>query len=1001
MAAPTSNNEVTARRLTRLLTGSDGNGGLWGKIKDKLAGKQDTLAAQTAYTSKGTATKVPQITTNSLGQVTGITEVTITGVTPASHTHGNIANGGTLTDTAAAASGNDYVVIRDADNAKIQTSTIKGTDVADAVSKKHSHSTLTLSTTAQAYDGSHTLALPSTDPYTSARTPASHTHGNITNGGALQTTDVTIASGDKLVVTDASDSNKVARASIAFDGSTTGQLLSKAGTFQNPKEAYLEWGGKNFAGGYGPLDAALVSELGANRFAYGKPAGIAIEYTRDGGTTWQDYGATDAQKIAFFTISQQFVIGKADSTNKATAAENWEKYKLRITLSFPGFGLDCRLCKFAMLVARNGTVNPKVTLRAMTRTEEEGAATTWSTRGTTTLAGWSGWNILNTTLTETWSGASSQKGNYSKWEFLFEAGSASSGSDLNYSGLIVYCIYAYGASPAWTAPSDLAKTGHLYSYDASKNATFPAKVTATEFNGTATTARNYDTSTGTIKTTFDNKTDFASVTDTTIDSNTTAASVQSYFNNNVTALRAKVVYKQYSNENLLLFGKGSVNYGVVVKAGYDSRYLYLMRKSKGTWVGGEAWEKVSAGYADTAGSASKLGTSNLGSTTKPIYLAAGVATECSAYAGGTAVTLNGTSAAASTASFYAPTGAGTSGQILTSAGTGAPTWSTANAALVGITVTSSSVSDGTNTFNKYVHPTTAGNKHVPSGGATGNILGWDSAGTAKWISPSASTVGITVTSTSVSDGTNTFNKYTHPTTSGNKHVPSGGSSGQFLGWSADGTAAWVANPNTDTKVTSAANHYTPETASGSDKTASASGATAAWSIDVVKGVTLNTDGKGHVTGVSVTSGKIPANPNTDTKVTSSANHYTPATASGSDVTASATGATAAWSIDVVKGVTLNTDGKGHVTGLSVTSGKIPGNPNTDTKQNVTLATTSKAFITGVTTTPTSSAQALTGVADTGVYLTTNAGELNATKYKINEACTMQYNSSTLSVDFVF
>lgn len=69
---------------------------------------------------------------------------------------------------------------------------------------------------------------------------------------------------------------------------------------------------------------------------------------------------------------------------------------------------------------------------------------------------------------------------------------------------------------------------------------------------------------------------------------------------------------------------------------------------------------------------------------------------------------------------------------------------------------------------------------------------------------------------------------------------------------------------TDTKVTSSANHYSPSTVSGQDKTASASGATAAWSIDVVKGVTLNTDGKGHVTGLSVTSGKIPANPNTNT-----------------------------------------------------------------------------------------------------------------------------------------
>lgn len=34
------------------------------------------------------------------------------------------------------------------------------------------------------------------------------------------------------------------------------------------------------------------------------------------------------------------------------------------------------------------------------------------------------------------------------------------------------------------------------------------------------------------------------------------------------------------------------------------------------------------------------------------------------------------------------------------------------------------------------------------------------------------------------------NNYTHPTSSGNKHIPSGGSSGQILRWSADGTAVW-------------------------------------------------------------------------------------------------------------------------------------------------------------------------------------------------------------------
>ena len=36
------------------------------------------------------------------------------------------------------------------------------------------------------------------------------------------------------------------------------------------------------------------------------------------------------------------------------------------------------------------------------------------------------------------------------------------------------------------------------------------------------------------------------------------------------------------------------------------------------------------------------------------------------------------------------------------------------------------------------------------------------------------------------------NNYVHPTTSGNKHIPSGGSSGQILRWNADGTAVWGA-----------------------------------------------------------------------------------------------------------------------------------------------------------------------------------------------------------------
>ena len=54
------------------------------------------------------------------------------------------------------------------------------------------------------------------------------------------------------------------------------------------------------------------------------------------------------------------------------------------------------------------------------------------------------------------------------------------------------------------------------------------------------------------------------------------------------------------------------------------------------------------------------------------------------------------------------------------------------------------------------------------------------------------------------------NAYSHPTTSGNKHIPSGGSSGQILRWSSDGTAVWGSDNNTTySVVTASANGLAP------------------------------------------------------------------------------------------------------------------------------------------------------------------------------------------------
>lgn len=96
------------------------------------------------------------------------------------------------------------------------------------------------------------------------------------------------------------------------------------------------------------------------------------------------------------------------------------------------------------------------------------------------------------------------------------------------------------------------------------------------------------------------------------------------------------------------------------------------------------------------------------------------------------------------------------------------------------------------------------------------------------------------------------------------------------------------------------------------------------------------------TNVSVTpdaeNNRITIN-STDEKVTSAANHYTPTADSASQLSADAAdGAAATWnSTQLVTGVNIQRDAKGHVTDVTLDSIKMPANPNTDTNQTVKAA----------------------------------------------------------------
>lgn len=240
------------------------------------------------------------------------------------------------------------------------------------------------------------------------------------------------------------------------------------------KEAYLTWGGKNFAGGYSPIDAAMVDVLGANRLMFAKAAGITVEYSRDGGSTWTDYGLTNSQKVGIFSNGYNVSIGKADSTNKATA--NTDKYQLRITLDTGAASIYTVLNKFVIYISTNGSANCTCTIQKALQSSPTNYSDVATNVG---ISGWSGYNVINVSGITTYGNTASSQ--YGRIRFIFKA----NGGNTSYNGLAISKILGFGGV-GWTVPSTYASTGHLYSFDADQNATFPAKITATSFSGPLT-----------------------------------------------------------------------------------------------------------------------------------------------------------------------------------------------------------------------------------------------------------------------------------------------------------------------------------------------------------------------------------------------------------------------------------------------------------------------------------------------------------------------------------
>lgn len=248
-------------------------------------------------------------------------------------------------------------------------------------------------------------------------------------------------------------------------------------TYVNKNEQYeanLKWGGGNFNGSWSPIDGAMISELGANRFAFAGPKGIIVEYSNDGGSTWKKYGDEMNEKALFSRNAYIYAGGNINNFSKQNM--------LRITIDTTyENGINCytRLNKFCIKFITNGVRDCYCTIQ---KAKQKSPSVYINVIENVELTGWPSYNIINIQELITSGHINNPQHDeyYCKIRFIFGATGTNDYYNRNF---CVQNIKAFGGD-ADQVPSNIAKDGHLYDYDYAQNATFPANITATKFIGT-------------------------------------------------------------------------------------------------------------------------------------------------------------------------------------------------------------------------------------------------------------------------------------------------------------------------------------------------------------------------------------------------------------------------------------------------------------------------------------------------------------------------------------
>lgn len=223
------------------------------------------------------------------------------------------------------------------------------------------------------------------------------------------------------------------------------QLKSQSNNlYPRTQSTLLQWGGPNIFARVSPLDAALSDELSANRFAEMPNANFVFERSDNAGTTWTTYTADGYELVTSSTntVCNANVLGSQSSSN-------WHRFTIDVR---PGSSNNFygEIRKFLFSISTAGATGCRVKIEGSTFATPD----TFVQIADAPIDGWSGWNVINVSITA----GLGVESFYKKLRFTF----SQTGVNSNYASCLhVHKMRVYCAN-CWGAPGNFALRNRTY-----------------------------------------------------------------------------------------------------------------------------------------------------------------------------------------------------------------------------------------------------------------------------------------------------------------------------------------------------------------------------------------------------------------------------------------------------------------------------------------------------------------------------------------------------------